>query len=189
MKILEIISKYYDLLTEKYLYYIQNYLIAELMITHPHSQWFFKYPLIKKKFNAPTSVSVNEKYSYWSVPGRWEGHFAEEKYFLSRYSNEISYHSKNLIMSFIKKNRFDIYKSFIYAIEKDNPEILSDFRSGMLQNEFGPFSFIANLLRVAKNSISYIVKKIRKTVDLQLISSDKNTISEGKAKMQEKRGA
>lgn len=159
-----IISKYYDLLTDYHLYYIQNYLTAELMIAHPYSQWFFKYPLIKKKFNEPTTISKNEKYPYWSVPGRWECHFAEEKYFLSRYSNEINHNSKNLIMNFVKKNRFDIYRSFIYAFEKDNPEMLSDFRSGMLQNEFGPFSFVANLLRVAKKSISYIIKKIRNLV-------------------------
>jgi glycosyltransferase involved in cell wall biosynthesis len=159
-----IISKYYDLLTDYHLYYIQNYLIAELMITHPYSQWFFDYPLIKKKFSEPTTISTNEKYPYWTVPGRWEGHFAEEKYFLSRYSNEISHHSKNLIMNFIKKNRFDIYKSFICAIEKNNPEMLSDFRSGMLQNEFGPLSYMANLLNVTKNFIFYIIKKIRNLV-------------------------
>ena len=159
-----IISKYYDLLTADNLYYIQNYLMAELMITHPYSQWFFKYPLIKKNFSEPTTISTNEKYPYWTVPGRWENHFAEEKYFLRRYSNEISHHSKNLIMDFIKKNRFDIYRSFISAIERDNPEMLSDFRSGMLQNEFGHLSFMAKLLKVIKNPIFYIVTKIKNLV-------------------------
>jgi glycosyltransferase involved in cell wall biosynthesis len=159
-----IISKYYDLLTDYNLYYIQNYLIAELMITHPYSQWFFKYPLIEKKFNEPSTISANEKYPYWTLPGRYESHLAEEKYFLSRYSNEISPHSKNLIMNFIKKNRFDMYNSFIYAIGKNNPEMLSDFRSGMLQNEFGPLSYVANLLIVTKNSIFFIIRKIKNLV-------------------------
>jgi hypothetical protein len=157
----EIISKHCNLLTADHLYYIQNYIIAELMITHPYSQWFFKYPLIRIKFNEPSVISANEKYSYWTVPGRWESHLAEEKYFLIRHSNEISYYKKNLLIDFIKKNRFDLYKSFIYTIDRHNPEMLSDFRSGMLQAEFGPLSYFANLLIITKKSIFYIIRKIR----------------------------
>lgn len=159
-----IISKYYYLLTANHLYYPQNHIIAELMITHPYSQYFFKYRLIQKKYDETTSISANEKYPYWTVPGRWENHFAQEKYFLIRHSNEISRYSKNLLITFIKKNRFDMYYSFLSAIKLNNPEMVSDFRLGMLQVEFGRLSCFVNLLHITKKSISYIIRKIRNLV-------------------------
>ena len=159
-----IISKYYPLLIAKHLYYPQNNIIAELMITHPCSQYFFKYPLTQKKYNETTYISANKKYPYWTIPGRCENHFAEEKYFLIRHSKEISSYSKNLLITFIKKNRFDMYNSFFSAIKQTNPEMLSDFRLGMLQAEFGPLSCFAKLLYITNKSIFYIIRKIRNLV-------------------------
>lgn len=156
-----IISKYYDLLTANHLYYPQNNIIAELMISHPHSQWFFKYCLVQKKYNEPTYIGHNEKYPYWTLPGRWESHLAEEKYLLTRYCNEISDYSKNLLKIFIKKIRFDLYNAFIFTIRQNNPEMLNDFRSGMLYTEFGPFSRLANLLHTTRNLILKILTKIK----------------------------
>lgn len=138
----KIIDKFYHLLTANNLYYVQNLLICELMVDSPNTQWYVDFPVCEKKFSAPTEISTNDTFQYWTVPGRWLGFLATENYFKARILGCRDIYYEALYHSFISDNRNQLYSFFIHAIAKTHPEVVKEFRSGVFRSEFGRFSFI-----------------------------------------------
>ena len=152
-----IIKKYIKLLTKENLFYVQSLLVAELTMAKPHTQWYFNYQTTEKKYNIKTTISRNKKYPYWTVVGRWNSFLAIENYFKKRTS--IS-GSNKLIKMFIKNNREDLYRKLIIGIDTIKPEMLMDFRVGMLKYEFRPFSWLFLKIMLIKTAIFKLLKNL-----------------------------
>lgn len=135
-KTLNIILAYRELLLADHIYYAQSLLVAELLISHPNTQWFLNVPTVYKRFFAPTSVSSERQYKYWSVSGRWEAFKALDTYFSVRASSASCDDVYRLINVFSRDNKRSLYKSLSHAINAESEHWCKDFRTGAIYAEF-----------------------------------------------------
>jgi glycosyltransferase involved in cell wall biosynthesis len=157
-----IIDKYYKYLTADHIFYAQTLLICELMILYPRTQWFLNIPVVEQRHIEPTEISTNKKYRYWSVPGRWDGFLAVEKYFKTRAGEVSSEQAKKLIESFSRDNRRSLYNLFICAMKIESPQIITDFRMGVLYWEFrnSVLGKVLSALRRPNKILPYLARKL-----------------------------
>lgn len=129
----EVIESHLQLLTANNLYYVQNLIIAELLLKHPGTLWYYREPVTEMRYSLPTHVFYDNSHSYWSVAGRWESFLAIEEYFIQRISVEANQVSRSFLESLLRKNREKLHGWLTYAITEERPEMLADFRKGVLR--------------------------------------------------------
>lgn len=147
------------------IYYVQNLLVAELMISRPKTQWFVDFPLTEVRYKLDTNISRDAAARYWSVASRWEQCKAVDDYIDSvsgLLTERAALHQMELIR---KANLQNCFSHLLHAIKLERPNVITEFRRGVYKKEFGRLSDLFVLFRKVFSAprvvVRYFYKKLQ----------------------------